>query len=145
MNVHIDNFIGTRLAEYEVFVQYYSELVTGSQRSRTYQLHSYIRHVMDRHHWILEYFKFVRHKDSSHIELLLAVIAMELYSGATSSFYEMLNFMQHSEEPFQHLGTEIQESVEIFDLHKSSGMLASITHIDYQSHMLAIECVMYCV
>ena len=62
-------------------------------------------------------------KDHSDTQLLLALIAMQLHSGNTSSFYEMLEFMEDSEQDVKHLGTEIKHKVKKFDQQDmSSGM-----------------------
>ena len=136
--MYIDNFIGTRLAEYEVFVQYYRSLIsllmtrslfsellmTGSRSRRpfTYELYSCI---VTNHYWI----------DMgllSDTELLLAIIAMELHCGRTSSFNKMLDCLIYSEyDPHLDLAMEMKQQVEIFDPHKSSGMYASM-------HIIAI-------
>ena len=111
-----------------MFVQYYNKLLmTGSLRSHTYELYSCIHHhIVTSHHWIVQYFKLSKGMDRSDTELLLAIIAMELHNGRTSSFYEMLKSMKNPEQTFQHLVRKMQEEIETFDPHKSSGMYTSI-------------------
>ena len=138
--MYIDDFIGTRLAEYEVFVQYCNKLIilpmARSLRTHTYELYSCIRHhIMTSHHWIVKYFDHTKGMDDSDTELLLAIIAMELHRGRTSSFYGMLEFMINSKHDphLVILATEIQLQVKTFDPHKSSGMYTSI-HIVTVAH-----------
>jgi len=117
---YIDNFVGTRLAEYEVFVWYYREL-TGSLRNAISPLIRIVNHIsisQDSRLWIAEY--GMNHSDT---QLLLALIAMQLHSGNTSSFYEMLEFMQDYEQDIKELGTEVKHKVKKFDQQDmSSGM-----------------------
>ena len=115
--------------------------MTGPLWSHTHGLYSCIcHHVMTSHHWIVEYFDDTEGKGHSDMELLLAIIAMELHCGRTSSFYEMLKFMKNFKRDFQLLVIEIQGMVDTvkLDPHKSSGMYASICILihDHQSHML---------
>ena len=143
MNVYIYNFIGIRIAEYEVFVQYYNDLkvirplislslstrllmtgfrLPGLPGSYTYNLYGY-------HHQIEDYtiHRAMYHSDT---DLLLAVIAMELHSGRTSSFYEMLEFMKESERNMS-LARAIQQKVETYDPHNSHGMCTGIHMATY--------------
>jgi len=114
--------IGTGLAEYEVFVQYYNKLINP--------LHHYIYQLYYRcgisHYWMRKYFIEYSHKakDDSIIGLLLAELAMQLHSGNTSSFYEMLKFMKNLEQDttVHHLATEIQEEIKGFCQNTSSSM-----------------------
>ena len=95
--LYINNFIGTRLVEYEVFVRYYQLLLDVSQRFYTYDLYKCIhRHIMTSHRWIVQYYDHIQGMYLSDTDLLLAIIAMELHCGRTSSFYEMLKFMKNS-------------------------------------------------
>ena len=140
INVYIDNFIGTRLAEYEVFVQHYKSLILflkfGSLEIAL-ELYGYIHHhIMTIHHWIVEYFGHTMGMDHSDTELLLAIIAMELHCGRTSSFHEMLAFLNNSiYNENQYLAEEIRLQVKTFDPHKSSGMYTSM-HIITIIHSL---------
>ena len=122
--MYIDYFIGTRLAEYEVFVQYYSKLIRSLLtesllQSYPYRLYMYIRDyittriILHPHHFV--------GINPSGTKLLLAIIAMELHCGETSSFYTMLTFMENSEHHFGCLGAEIEQMVETFDPHNSYG------------------------
>ena len=93
---------------------------------------------MTNHHWIVEHFEGKGHFDT---ELLLTIIAMELHSGRTSSFYEMLAFMKNSKNDLhQRLAAQIQLQFEIPDQLESSGMYTSI-YIDYTvTHIYLVKC-----
>ena len=141
-------------------MQYYNRLIrllmtgslmTGPLSYHTHKLYSCVRdHIMTSHHWIVEYFDLTKGKGHFDMELLLAIIAMELHCGRTSSFYEMLKFMNSFKLDFQLLVIEIQGKVDTVksDSHESSGMYASINLCilihDHQSHVLRV-CVMYCI
>ena len=132
--LYINNFIGTRLVEYEVFVRYYQLLLDISQRIYTYELYKCIhRHIMTNHRWIVQYYDHIQGMYLSDTDLLLAIIAMELHCGRTSSFYEMLKFMKNSKVNFQHLDAEIQYEVETFDPHKSFGMYINMRSYEFCS------------
>ena len=111
-----------------MFVQYYSKLIESLQ-DHAYQLYEYMfpqcstsqKYRSTRHDWIAKYFEF--EPDNSVAELLLAIQAMELYSGRTSLLYEMLKFMESSKEHgHRHLAREIQLNIKRFDPNNSSGM-----------------------
>ena len=116
-----------QLAEYEVFVQYYSKLIELLQ-DEAYQLYKYIcKHWSKNtsHGWLVTYFKVFEGEllHNSEIELVLAIQAIELHSGRTSLLYEMLKFMKSSkEDDHQHLAREIQLNIKRFDPNNSSGM-----------------------
>jgi len=114
--------IGRRLAEYEVFVQYYNKLINPL---RHYALKLCYGCCIS-HDWMMKYFEKYSHKakDDSIIGLLLAEIAMQLHSGNTFSFYEMLKFMQNWKlhTTVHHLAKEIQEEIKGFHQNTSSSM-----------------------
>ena len=141
VNVCIYNLIGMRLAEYEVFVQYFiklnrwkplihealryslrrtESLLTGLPGSYTYNLYGY-------HHQIADYTTHMAMYHSD-IELLLAVVAMELHCGVTVSFYKMLKFIEIDDSHFKYLAVKIRREVETFDPHSSYGM-CTVIHI----------------
>ena len=138
MNVYIYNFVGVRIAEYEVFVQYYNRLrmigplismplstrlqmtgfrLPGLPGSYSYNLYGYHRRVGRS--------TVNRGKYHPDTDLLLAIIAMELHCGRTSLFYEMLERMKECEQNMG-LARAIQQKVETYDPHNSHGMCTGI-------------------
>lgn len=102
---------------------------TGSELlgNYTYGLYSCIRdHIMTNHQWIVDHFDHTMGRDNSDMELLLVIIAMELHSGRTSSFYGMLEFMKNKRD-YWHLAVEIQEEV-AFDVLAAGMYTSSYTH-----------------
>ena len=111
-------FIGTQ-AEFKAFWEYYTVLI-GALRDQENDLYrcitSYGRIVN---------FLYIMGMDCSNIELLLAIIAMELYSDNIHPFYEMLKFMEGLKQNVQCLTAGIQQEVSTFDQDVSPGMYVS--------------------
>ena len=114
------HFLGTQQTEYKVLIQHYAVLIE-SLKDQGIDLYRCISST--KHKWIVEYLESKEfNKDHSSVELLLAIIAMELHCGRTSSFYEMLNIMKNIKQNFQALASEIQRNVKTFNPNKFFGM-----------------------
>ena len=102
-----------------MFLKYFTKL-TESLRDQAHHLYNRITFLE-----LTDIFKDMNHCD---IELLLAVIAIQLYQDNVQPFYEMLKFMKYRIKDLQHLAAEVQQEVSTFNQDLSYG-----TYIWYKS------------